>query len=374
MPVYKQPNSKNWLIEFKVDGRRYRRSSGTHIKRKAERLEDKWRQETHEGKHQIGTTESLTLEEATCRYLETVTYTKSSRENTKKSEAYAMKALLRVFSSDKRLEAIQASEIATWRDQMIASGLSHATVNRYLALLRAVLNRAHSEWNALQFVPRFKLLPLTNNRCRFLSEEEEERILEVSPTHLKSLVIILIDTGARLSEALDVTWSDVDLRSDRRSSITLQRTKNGMPRRIPLTLRSHSLLMGMRIDSDDLHQPVFLYRASKNAEAVPYRKPFGSWKTALRRAKVDQTFRMHDLRHTFASRLVSRGVPVFDVSKLLGHKSISMTMRYAHLAPEAYESAIERLEKDDLTDVIPQNAGLSGDLINLKEARLKRRK
>jgi integrase len=314
------------------------------------------------------------LEEATCRYLETVTYTKSSRENTKKSEAYAMKALLRVFSSDKRLEAIQASEIATWRDQMIASGLSHATVNRYLALLRAVLNRAHSEWNALQFVPRFKLLPLTNNRCRFLSEEEEERILEVSPPHLKSLVIILIDTGARLSEALDVTWSDVDLRSDRRSSITLQRTKNGMPRRIPLTLRSHSLLMGMRIDSDDLHQPVFLYRASKNAEAVPYRKPFGSWKTALRRAKVDQTFRMHDLRHTFASRLVSRGVPVFDVSKLLGHKSISMTMRYAHLAPEAYESAIERLEKDDLTDVIPQNAGLSGDLINLKEARLKRRK
>jgi len=131
--------------------------------------------------------------------------------------------------------------------------------------------------------------------------------------------------------------------------------------------------MGLRTGADDLNQPVFLYKASENSEAVPYRKPFGSWKTALKRAKVDQTFRMHDLRHTFASRLVSRGVPIFYVSKLLGHKSISMTMRYAHLAPEAYELAIERLEKDDLTDVTPQNAG-PGDLINLKEERSKRRK
>ncbi len=77
---------------------------------------------------------------------------------------------------------------------------------------------------------------------------------------------------------------------------------------------------------------------------MPFRNPFASWKTALRNAGVDPTTRIHDLRHTFASRLVSKGVPIFDVSKLLGHKSITMTMRYAHLAPEAFESAIAKLE------------------------------
>ena len=72
MPVYKQPNSNNWLIEFVIDGRRYRRSSGTNIKRKAQRIEDKWRQEIHSGKHDIGATETLTLGEAVDRYLKTV--------------------------------------------------------------------------------------------------------------------------------------------------------------------------------------------------------------------------------------------------------------------------------------------------------------
>ena len=64
MPVYKQPNSNNWLIEFVIEGRRYRRSSGTSIKRKAIRLEEKWRQEIHDDKHGIGTPEILTLAEA----------------------------------------------------------------------------------------------------------------------------------------------------------------------------------------------------------------------------------------------------------------------------------------------------------------------
>ena len=79
MPVYKQPNSKNWLIEFKVDGRRFRRSSGTNIKRKAKRLEEKWRQEIHDGKHQIGIIKPLTIEEAADRYFQTVIQPKNSR-------------------------------------------------------------------------------------------------------------------------------------------------------------------------------------------------------------------------------------------------------------------------------------------------------
>ncbi len=111
------------------------------------------------------------------------------------------------------------------------------------------------------------------------------------------------------------------------------------------------MLLKLRVEQNDLDQQcVFLYRRPGASIAVPFRNPFGSWKAALRNAAVDPTTRIHDLRHTFASRLVSRGVPIFDVSKLLGHKSITMTMRYAHLAPEAFESAIEKLERGTETD------------------------
>ncbi len=188
-------------------------------------------------------------------------------------------------------------------------------------------------------------------RNRYLTEDEEQRILDVSPPHLRSLIIFLVDTGARLSEALDVTWNDLELDGSHRSSVMLLRTKNGLPRRIPLTTRSRTMLLGLQAERNDLNQQaVFLYRARGASTAVPFRKCFESWKTALRNAGVDPTTRMHDLRHTFASRLVSRGVPIFDVSKLLGHKSITMTMRYAHLAPEAFESAIEKLEHRTQTD------------------------
>ncbi len=148
-----------------------------------------------------------------------------------------------------------------------------------------------------------------------------------------------------------MTWSDLDLESDHRSSVTLLHTKNGLPRRIPLTTRSYRMLLRLRAEQSDLNQhAVFLYSAPGSSTAVPFRKCGSSWKTALRNAGVDPTTRLHDLRHTFASRLVSRGVPIFDVSKLLGHKSITMTMRYAHLAPEAFESAIEKLERGTETD------------------------
>jgi len=341
-----------------VDGKRYRRSSGTIIKRKATRLEEMWRHEIHDGKHHIGKIKALTIEKAADRYFRTVIQPKNSREKTKLSERCCLDVIVRHFSAKTRIDAIQSSDIARWRDQMLLNGAAPATANRYLASLRAILNRAQSEWTALKIMPKFHLLPLQNNRCRFLSQEEEKRILEVSKSHLRSLIIILVDTGARLSEALDLWWDSVDLDSANKASITLLRTKNGQPRRIPLTSRATKLLSGLREARKDLNQPVFLYHAPGTPEPVPFRNPHRAWKTALRESGIDESVRIHDLRHTFASRLVSEGVPIFDVSKLLGHKSITMTMRYAHLAPVAFESAIEKLENLSFTEEVDTSAGV----------------
>lgn len=362
MPVYKQPNSKNWLIEFKVDGRRFRRSSGTNIKRKAKRLEEKWRQEIHDGKHQIGIIKPLTIEEAADRYFQTVIQPKNSRERSKKAERYSLNVIVRSFPPKTRIDAIQSADIARWRDQLLSNGAAPATVNRYLASLRAILNRAYSEWDAIKTMPKFHLLPLQNHRCRFLSRNEEQLILEASKPHLRSLVIVLIDTGARLSEALDLIWDNVNLDSPNQASITLLKTKNGLPRRIPLTSRATNLLLAIKKARKDLNLPVFLYHAPGTPEAVPFRNPHGAWNTALRKSGVETNIRIHDLRHTFASRLVSKGVPIFDVSKLLGHKSISMTMRYAHLTPLAFENAIKKLEDHGYS----RETGISGNVIDLQ--------
>jgi integrase len=354
MPVYKQPNSTNWLIEFIIDGTRYRRSSKTHLKRKAEQQEQKWRQQIYDGIHQVSKREPMMMEQAIERYWQSVIVPKQSRKKSKRAEHYVLETIKHRFGPTYRLDRIIAADIAKWRDDMINQGKEPATVNRYLASLRAILNRACSDWNTIPSVPSIRLLSLNNTRQHYLNEDQERRILKVAAPHLRNLIIFLIDTGTRLSEATELTWSDVSLADNGRSFVTLTRTKSGKPRRIPLTQRAERLLSRIRIENEAELENVFTYRSSKAKQPVPFSNPFRSWKTALKNAGIDPKLRIHDLRHTFASRLVSKGIPLYDVSKLLGHSSIAMTTRYAHLAPEAFEAAISSLETsipDDHDDV-----------------------
>ena len=347
MPVYKQSNSPNWLIEFVIDGRRFRRSSGTPIKRTAEALERKWRQEIVEGKHQIKAPVRMTLGEATDRYYRTVICPKESRAYSKKAEEYTLAIVRKRFGPTTPLDQITSEDIANWKQAMLADGRSKATTNRYLATLRAVLYRAKTEWLALRSMPVFKLLPLNNGRLIFLSMEQERRLLEVCPNHLRTLVICLLDTGLRLSEATDLTWGDICLAEGVSAYLTVHRTKNGLPRSVPLTTRCRDLFFYLKGKDASASAPVFTYRNGGKSQPVRFRQPFGAWKTALARAGLSTDLRIHDLRHTFASRLVEAGVPLFDVSKLLGHKSLSMTMRYSHLSPKSLIAAIQHLNGSD---------------------------
>ena len=344
MVVYKQQRSRNWLVEFVVDGRRYRRSSGTPVKRQAEALERKCWQEAREGHFECPEIRPITLGAAADRYYETIIAPRTTREKSKQAEAHALGLIKRHLGEETCLSAFTAPVIAKWRDQLLREGRAPATVNRYLATLRAILGRACRDWGALSEVPQIKLFPLRNQRDRVVSAEEEDRILEQSASHLRPLVIFLVDTGARLSEALDVTWADVELPDAARGRVRLMHTKSGRPRQVPLTKRLRGVLASLRRKESKPGEPVFLYRALGAGEPVPYRNPTKAWKSALRRAEVDRTLRLHDLRHTFASRLVSHGVPLLDVSKLLGHRTTAMTQRYAHLLPTAFDAAIEKLD------------------------------
>jgi integrase len=175
-----------------------------------------------------------------------------------------------------------------------------------------------------------------NARIRFLSPEEEVRIRAViqatCPEHLPEFEIAL-NTGLRLSELYNLTWDTVNLP---RRILTVPRSKNGEVRHVPLNTPALEAFQTLRKRSGH-SGPIFLNWRDDRLTGPRY------WfEPALKKAKV-RNFTWHCLRHTFASRLVMNGENLRTVQDLLGHKQVSMTVRYSHLAPQHQLAAVERL-------------------------------
>lgn len=335
MGVHKRSGSGTWQCEFVMDGERVRATTGTGHRRAAERFERQLRQRLYEQKI-LGGIEEMPLGVAARRFDRTVMVPRGN-ELSAARDRYAMKRIVAAFGEQTLLSDLTARQITRFRDDLLDEGKKPATANRYLAILRSILNTAKREWGALAVLPTIKLLPLNNKRYRFLTTEEEERLLPVCSPLLRDLVVFLIDTGARKSEALGLTWDDVDLCRKPRPIARFMDTKTKQPRSVPLTRRVEALLRNRRGEGKAPHRWAFTYDGTR------WHQPHGTWKTACHKAGLSDVV-MHDLRHTFASRLVMRGVPLIHVSKLLGHADIRMTMRYAHLAPESLDGAIDALE------------------------------
>ena len=171
-----------------------------------------------------------------------------------------------------------------------------------------------------------------NARIRFLSAEEETRLrtaIAVScPEHLAELGLAL-NTGLRLSEQYTIRWQDV---SFIRRTLTIPRSKNGATRHIRLNRSALSALKALQAQGNGAK----LVCGGTNT-------PRWWFDPAVKAAGLEK-FTWHCLRHTFASRLVMAGVDIRTVQELLGHKTIAMTVRYSHLAPEHNLAAVERLD------------------------------
>ena len=128
-----------------------------------------------------------------------------------------------VRGEDVLLTAVDTKSIGDLKERLVSDGLAAASVNKYLANLKAILYQAKDEWGVLNSTPKIKMLKLQNDRLRWLTVEEEQKLLaecEQTP-HLKNLVTFLIDTGVRLSEATYLTWADVDLDRQPRGIVRL---------------------------------------------------------------------------------------------------------------------------------------------------------
>ena len=153
---------------------------------------------------------------------------------------------------------------------------------------------------------------------------------------LTPMTITLLHTGLRFGEACSLTWRDVDLKGAM-LTVTGITTKTNTTRYIPLNKTVLDCLQAWQPKDVDLDAYVF---AGKDGARVVDIKT--AWKALMTAAKVSN-FRVHDLRHTFASKLVQAGVDLNTVRELLGHSDIKMTLRYAHLAPEHRAAAVAKL-------------------------------
>ena len=231
-------------------------------------------------------------------------------------------------------------------DEVTARGKkrSLATTNRYLAALSHALNIAAKEWGWLDSSPMLKVRKLKEprGRVRFLSEDERMNLLnfckESNNDYLYLIVVLCISTGARKMEILGLQWQDIDTL---RGIITLHETKNGERRILPLV--SHALeLIKNHAKIRKLHTD-FVFPNHKGDKPMDIRAP---WETAIKKAGITN-FRFHDLRHSAASYLAMNGATLAEIAEVLGHKTLQMVKRYAHLS-EAHTAKVVARMNDEI--------------------------
>ncbi len=208
-----------------------------------------------------------------------------------------------------------------------------AGVNRELALLKAMFNKA-IQWGFVRMenpVSRVSYYP-ERQMERILSDEESERLVEVSGESLRPVVIIALNTGMRKSEILELEWKEVDFA---RKYIRVERSKNNRSRKVPMNSAVYEELRKNR-----RNRSKYVFTQIKSSQRL--RCVASAFKTACRKAGLER-LRFHDLRHTFATNLVMNGVDLVTVKEILGHSDISMTVRYSHPSDRRKMEAVEKL-------------------------------
>lgn len=344
-----------WLRYAGLDGKMIFEPTGTDKLKNAEALLHKRKAEIDSGKQpEIIKIKNYSFNELKDEY---VKWAKRQRGYEKKLSVINNLAdgfghyPLRRFDT-KMLEQFQTEQLENgYKAKDETKGHKPATVNRYIATLKHMFTKA-VDWNmveedTLKRIRKVKLLEENNRRLRYLNKDECKNLLSACKEHLKPIVITALNTGMRKEEILNLKWDNVDLKN---GFILLDITKNGERREIPINATLKNMLSNIvrRIDIPYVFYTVRNQQDSKDeSESRKTAQRFGnihrSFKTACKKANI-RDFHFHDLRHTFASQLVMAGIDLTTIKELLGHKTLTMTLRYAHLAPSHKVKAVDILD------------------------------
>lgn len=243
-----------------------------------------------------------------------------------------------------RLDRIDVQVAHAWRAARREAGRAPSTINRDIAALKSVLNRA-VEWGVIDENPIAKLKRLKVDRqgvIRYLTESETERLRaaleETDPRapYLKSLVLVGLNTGLRKGELLSLKWENVDL-DQKYLRVLGSNAKNAQTRHVHLNQEAFSVLKNMSQERDPSE---YVFKNPNTGGRLGHFRR--SWQSLLKKADIE-AFRVQDMRHDFCSQLAMAGVDLNTIRKLAGHADFAMTLRYAHLSPNHEKAAVERL-------------------------------
>ena len=263
-------------------------------------------------------------------------YVTPRKRSWKRDEELYRLRIKKVFG-DKKLDVITRQQIQTFHTAILDEGLSPASADHHVKMLRQSLNLA-IEWDMLDKNPAAKvpLFNVDNKVEHYLDDEKLGQLLAVlrspdNPRSVCQIALYLLSTGARLNEALSATWSQID-RQTRVWRIPAAVSKSGKIRVVPLN--DSALAVLAELDTEGEFEGLFVNRQT----GKPYTTIMKVWSRL--RIKAELPFlRIHDLRHMYASFLINAGRTLFEVQACLGHSDPKVTMRYAHLSTKSMQDA-----------------------------------
>ena len=328
-----------WWMRFSYQGRQVRRSTDVTDRKMAERIYFKVR-----GLMAAGTWneqpqgQGKTVTDLLERYLRDHSAPNKAALTHRRDRSLAAH-LLRAFG-DIPIDQLRPARLAEYKASRRAQGAAPQTLNAELILLGHAYKFGVRQWEWASDNPVLRIAKekVRNIIERWLTPEEEQRLLAASPPWLQEIIVFALHTGLRRGEILTLQWSHVDLS---RHTLTILEQKNGARDTLPVNATAMEVLQARAAVRTNSTEAVFVNEAGHPREA---RNLLRAFYPAMRRAGITR-FRFHDLRHTFATRLIQAGVDVYTVQKLGRWKTISMVLRYAHHQPESLRGGAEVLDR-----------------------------
>jgi len=326
-----------WYVDFTYSKKRIRRFGGytkeqarnTLTKIRMEKLNEKMGFKKPEKKPDI------LFKDFSKEFMEL--YSKQNKKSWKRDEV-SLKSL-RPFFKGKTLQQIGPDLIEGYKAKRKTdvtrkkTKVKEATINREIALMKTIFNKA-VEWGRIDKNPLARVKKFKENHqknMRILKDEEAIRLIDAANSHLKPVLILALNTGMRRGEILSLKWENIDFR---KGMIFIEDSKSGKSREIYMNKLIYDALKEIDNNSE--------YVFPNNETGKHIQDVKNSFHTACREAKI-KSLRFHDLRHTAATKMIEAGVDIATVSKILGHSSIIMTMRYAHPGEKTMRQAAEKL-------------------------------